>query len=242
MAAASLRHPKACRVTEQAGQHVQRSESESIVLDFFAGQASTAHAVLALNALDGGNRRFIMVQLDEDAMDVEAAKAGYPTIADVGRERIRRAVGASRARLAGIRVRARRRIPRRYRWTRRTWRCPADADGSRSGSSSSSNGQREAGSHRRGPAVPGAARLGPRTDDADRGREDRRITRCSSSRTARSSHASTTRSGPELVREIAKREPLRAVFRDSGFASDADRINAEQIFAEVSPSTDVKVI
>lgn len=47
---------------------------------------------------------------------------------------------------------------------------------------------------------------------------------------------------PPLVREIAKREPLRAVFRDSGFRSDADRINAEQVFAEVSPGTDLKAI
>jgi len=47
---------------------------------------------------------------------------------------------------------------------------------------------------------------------------------------------------PKLVRHIAGREPLRAVFRDAGFATDADRINAEQIFAEISPSTDVKVI
>ena len=45
-----------------------------------------------------------------------------------------------------------------------------------------------------------------------------------------------------LAREVAKRKPLRAVFRDSGFASDADRINAEQAFAEISPSTDVRVI
>jgi adenine-specific DNA-methyltransferase len=47
---------------------------------------------------------------------------------------------------------------------------------------------------------------------------------------------------PDLVRALAKREPLRAVFRDSGFATDSDRINAEQIFAEVSPATDVKAI
>ena len=47
---------------------------------------------------------------------------------------------------------------------------------------------------------------------------------------------------PELVRAIAERGPLRAVFLDSGFASDAARINAEQIFREVSPSTDVKAI
>ena len=48
--------------------------------------------------------------------------------------------------------------------------------------------------------------------------------------------------GPSLVREIANRKPLRAVFRDSGFATDADRINAEQVFAEASPATDVKAI
>ena len=47
---------------------------------------------------------------------------------------------------------------------------------------------------------------------------------------------------PELIRAIAARQPLRAVFRDSAFASDSDRINADQVFAEVSPSTDVKTI
>ncbi len=47
---------------------------------------------------------------------------------------------------------------------------------------------------------------------------------------------------PTVVREIANRQPLRAVFRDSAFGSDAERINAEQVFSEVSPSTDVKAI
>lgn len=51
-----------------------------------------------------------------------------------------------------------------------------------------------------------------------------------------------TQVGPELVRTIARQEPLRAVFRDSAFKSDADRINAEQVFAEISPATDVKVL
>ena len=46
----------------------------------------------------------------------------------------------------------------------------------------------------------------------------------------------------EVVKAIAERQPLRAVFRDSGFATDADRINAEQIFAERSPATDVKTV
>ena len=59
---------------------------EGIVLDFFAGSGTTAHAVMALNAEDGGNRQFIMVQLPEPT-----DKPDYPTIADIGKERIRRA-------------------------------------------------------------------------------------------------------------------------------------------------------
>lgn len=47
---------------------------------------------------------------------------------------------------------------------------------------------------------------------------------------------------PAVVRQIASRGPLRAVFRDAGFTTDADRINAEQVFAEISPATDVKAI
>lgn len=66
--------------------------SNDTVLDFFSGSATTAHAVLHLNAEDGGHRKFIMVQLPEqtDAKS-EAYKAGYKTICEIGEERIRRA-------------------------------------------------------------------------------------------------------------------------------------------------------
>ena len=68
------------------------SSNDSIILDFFAGSATTAHAVMQLNAEDGGNRKFIMVQLDEPtASDSEARKAGYHTIDEISRERIKRA-------------------------------------------------------------------------------------------------------------------------------------------------------
>ena len=69
-----------------------REEKDYIVLDFFSGSATTAHAVMQLNAEDGGNRKFIMVQLPE-AVDEksEAFKAGYKTICEIGKERIRRA-------------------------------------------------------------------------------------------------------------------------------------------------------
>ncbi|SFL14933.1 adenine-specific DNA-methyltransferase [Nitrosomonas aestuarii] len=68
------------------------STKTSIVLDFFAGSATTAHAVMQLNAEDGGNRKFIMVQLPESCDEKsEAFKAGYKTIAEISKERIRRA-------------------------------------------------------------------------------------------------------------------------------------------------------
>ena len=67
-------------------------QTESIVLDFFSGSASTSHAVMQLNAEDGGKRKFIMVQLPEETPeDSEAYKAGYKNICEIGKERIRRA-------------------------------------------------------------------------------------------------------------------------------------------------------
>lgn len=67
-------------------------DKDSIVLDFFSGSATTAHAVMKLNAEDGGNRKFIMVQLPEETDDKsEAFKTGYKNISEIGKERIRRA-------------------------------------------------------------------------------------------------------------------------------------------------------
>lgn len=66
--------------------------STDIILDFFSGSATTAHAVMQLNAEDGGNRKFIMVQLPEETNEKsEAYKAGYKNICEIGKERIRRA-------------------------------------------------------------------------------------------------------------------------------------------------------
>lgn len=65
---------------------------EAIILDFFSGSATTAHAVMQLNSEDGGNRKFIMVQLPEKTEEKsEAFKAGYKNICEIGKERIRRA-------------------------------------------------------------------------------------------------------------------------------------------------------
>lgn len=67
-------------------------DKNDLILDFFAGSATTAHAVMQLNAEDGGNRKFILVQLPEECGEKsEAYKAGYKTIAEISKERIRRA-------------------------------------------------------------------------------------------------------------------------------------------------------
>jgi adenine-specific DNA-methyltransferase len=68
------------------------TKDNDLILDFFSGSATTAHAVMKLNAEDGGNRRFIMVQLPEVCAEgTEAVKAGYHNICEIGKERIRRA-------------------------------------------------------------------------------------------------------------------------------------------------------
>lgn len=67
-------------------------EKDSVIVDFFGGSSTTAHAVMQKNSEDGGNRKFILVQLQEECKpDSEAAKAGYKTIDEVGMERIKRA-------------------------------------------------------------------------------------------------------------------------------------------------------
>lgn len=71
---------------------ISGSRSDDLILDFFSGSATTAHAVMQLNAEDGGNRKWIMVQLPEETDEKsEAFKAGYKTIPEISRERIRRA-------------------------------------------------------------------------------------------------------------------------------------------------------
>ena len=71
------------------------SNKDDLILDFFSGSATTAHAVMKLNASDNGKRKFIMVQLPEEVpVDSEAYKAGYRNICEIGKERIRRAGAA----------------------------------------------------------------------------------------------------------------------------------------------------
>lgn len=83
--------PKPSKLLAKLTLSACRSDPDCIVLDFFAGSATTAHGVMTLNSQDGGNRKFILVQLPETCDEsTEAFKAGYKTIAEISKERIRR--------------------------------------------------------------------------------------------------------------------------------------------------------
>lgn len=85
--------PKPVGLLKQILELVTKTLENDIVLDFFAGSCTTAQATLELNQEDGGNRRFICIQLPESTLDnPEIRKAGYSTIADIGKERIRRVI------------------------------------------------------------------------------------------------------------------------------------------------------
>ncbi len=84
--------PKTCSLIKFLVDISTKLDKDSIILDFFSGSATTAHAVMQLNAEDGGHRKFIMVQLPEETDEKsEAHKAGYKNICEIGKERIRRA-------------------------------------------------------------------------------------------------------------------------------------------------------
>jgi len=216
--------------------------SDSIVVDFFAGSATTAHAVMALNAEDGGNRQFILVQYPEATPEGSTARnAGYATIADIAKERIRRAgkkikdeAGADASDL-DIGFRALRIDSTNLADVRRT---PGDIQQSQLALFTDSVTEGRSGEDLLFEVLLNwglELTLPMHTETLD-GKQvltagDNDIIACFDDRVT-----------PEVVRAIAERQPLRAVFRDSGFASDAERINAEQIFREVSPVTEVKAI
>ena len=214
------------------------NSSDVLVLDFFAGSGTTGEAVMEMNLKDGGSRRFILVQLAEEmAPHAEARKSGFSTVDELARDRLRR---SSRALCESQ---------------------PGGSFGFRALSVDTSNladllqsadetEQLELGSlensikpDRTGEDLLFQVLLDwglelslPISLESIDGREvhdvdDGALIACFADSIS-----------PELIRVIADRQPLRAVFRDSAFASDSDRINADQVFAEVSPATEVKTI
>ena len=92
MGAKTFDNPKSVNLLLRCLKMITKFSDDAIILDFFSGSATTAHAVMKLNAEDGGHRKFIMVQLPEVTDEnSEASKAGYKNICEIGKERIRRA-------------------------------------------------------------------------------------------------------------------------------------------------------
>jgi adenine-specific DNA-methyltransferase len=229
-------YPKDTRVLARWIRLVTSGAKDTVVLDFFAGSGSTGQAVMDLNAADGGHRRYILVQLDEALQNSE-----YDTIASVARERLRRA-GAQAKEAAGV--------------------LGADLDvGFRSLRVDTTN---LAAVERTPDAIPQDSLmelqnslkpdrtgedilfevflswgLDPSMPVAVRHLEGHEVFVVDDGALVACFEGEIS---PDLVRALAQHEPLRAVFRDSGFSSDAARINAEQVFRELSPATDVKVI
>ena len=243
---------------------VSGSHENDIILDFFSGSATTAHAVMQLNAEDGGNRKFIMVQLPEQTDEKsEAYKAGYKNICEIGKERIRRA-GAKLA--------------------------PQPPKGGAESSSLSLFGSDKANSEpeTQNSKLDTGFRVYRLADSnmqdvyyrpqdykqetlnmfADNIKPDRtpddllaqvmldwglplsyRIEQIAINgkqvfRVAQDSLLACFDTGIDeaFAKEIAKEKPLRVVFRDSGFASDTAKINVQQLLKQLSPETEMKVI
>lgn len=221
---------------------VTSSDKDAIILDFFAGSGSTGHAVMNLNAGDQGNRRFILVQLDE-TLDPGSVgrKRGYVTLADVARERLRRA-GAQVKQEAGLLVPD---LDIGFRSLR--------VDGSNKADVlRTADDTDQLGLDDLAPSIKpdrfaedllfqvlldwGLELSLPIAREYWDGLE---VLSVDADALIACFAESVT---PEVVRVIASRGPLRAVFRDDAFKSDAARINAEQVFREVSPATEVRTI
>ena len=216
---------------------------DGFILDFFAGSGTTAHAVMQANAEDGGNRKFIMVQLPEPCDDKsDAFKAGHKNIAGICKERIRR---AGKSVLEGESHEA---------WSKDIGFRVLKVD---------SSNMKDV-YYRPDSVTQGA--LFSLVDNIKEGRmgEDLLfqvmldwgtdlLTSPIQSMTIagktvyfvdKDALAACFEAGIDenFVKALAKHKPLRAVFRDSGFGNDSTRINVEQIFKLISPNTEVKTV
>jgi adenine-specific DNA-methyltransferase len=220
------------------------TSAEEIIVDLFAGSSTTGHSVMAQNAVDGGSRKFIMVQLPEVCdPKSEAYKAGYKSIAEIGKERIRR---------AGKKIKA------------------ENAD--KKGIDQLDIGFRvlkiDSSNMKDVYYTPDAVQQGNLFDQIDNIREDRTpedllfqvlldwgvdLTLPITQETIAGKTVLFVDDNAlaacfdedineAFVKELAARHPLRVVFCDAGFISDSVKINIEQIFKLISPTTEIKVI
>ena len=235
-------NPKPVALLRDLVEYTVSPDSESIIMDFFSGSATTAHAVMQLNAVDGGKRKFIMVQLPEVcAEDSEAAKAGYKTICDIGKERIRRAGEKIKAE-AGLTAQNLDIGFRVLKLDDTNMKDVYYASGDYTqdlltGLESNIKDDRTDMDLLFGCLLEWGLPLSlPHTQEDIGGVKvhtynDGDLIAC---------FADTV--SENVVKEIARRKPLRAVFRDSSFVNSPAKINVEEIFKLIAPNTNVRVI
>ena len=211
------------------------STADDIVMDFFSGSATTAHAVMQLNAEDGGHRKFIMVQLPEKCDETsEAYKAGYKNICEIGKERIRRAGDKIKSESPmttqdldiGFRV-----LKLDDTNMKDVYYAPDDYDqGMLAGLESNIKDDRTDLDLLFGCLIDWGLPLSLPYKSEQLGGctvhtyNDGDLIACFDANIPES-----------VVKEIAKRKPLRAVFCDSGFASSPEKINVFEIFKLYMP-------
>ena len=218
---------------------IDKTES-AIILDFFSGSATTAHAVMQLNAEDGGHRKFIMVQLPEKCDESsEAYKAGYKNICEIGKERIRRAGDKIKSEHPDAKLDTGFRVFRVDESNMEDiYYHPEELIQTMLGGMVSNIkpdrtdldllyaclldwGVEISLSHTQ------AVIDGCTVHNVDNGA----LCACFDERVPLA-----------VIDYMAKQQPLRAVFRDSSFAADDSKINVTEIFKNLSPDTKVKVI
>ena len=227
--------PKPVELLVRMLKMITFQDKDSIILDFFSGSATTAHAVMQLNAEDGGHRKFIMVQLPEKCDEVsEAYKAGYKNICEIGKERIRRAgdkikpenpmdrqnldIGFRVFKLDGTNMKDVYYSPKEYN------------QDMLAGLESNIKDDRTDLDLLFGCLLDWGLPLSlPYKSEQIDGcsvhtYNDGDLIACFDANIPES-----------VVKEIAKRKPLRAVFRDSGFASSPEKINVFEIFKHYMP-------
>lgn len=215
---------------------------DSIVLDFFAGSATTADAVMQLNAEDCGNRKYILCTLDEAVADKSVAKeAGYDTIDQISRERIRRAADKIR-----------------NQNPEKAQNLDFGFKAFKLDSSNFKEVYQSPEQYQQVNLLDNISNIKEERNDLDLlfqvmltwGMElslsvkKEQLAQLTIYNVAE--NALIACFGEDItedaIRQIAQKEPLRAVFKDSSFANSADKINLAQIFKEVSPKTKIKVV
>ena len=216
------------------------ASKDSVIMDFFSGSATTAHAVMQLNAEDGGHRKFIMVQLPEKCDEAsEAYKAGYKNICEIGKERIRRAGDKIQSEHPDAKLDIGFRVFRVDESNMEdVYYHPEELTQTMLGGMVSNIkpdrtdldllyaclldwGVEISLSHTQ------AVIDGCTVHNVDNGALCACFDECVSL---------------SVIDYMAKQQPLRAVFRDSSFAADDSKINVTEIFKNLSPDTKVKVI